>query len=80
MGQALGLGWTMLFSLLMPLLVGIWLDGKLNTAPLFTLIGAVLGILAATVGVARMTLRIFSQAVAQDSDQQAEANDKEEPR
>jgi F0F1-type ATP synthase assembly protein I len=76
---ALNLSWTMLFSLLIPLLAGIWLDKKLGTIPLFILIGAVLGILAATIGVARMTIRMFSVAVGQDVDQQAEANGKEEP-
>ena len=80
LGLALNLGWTMVFSLLLPLLAGVWLDKKLGTAPLFILIGAILGILAATVGVARMTLRTFSQAVGQDLDQLEEANDdKEEP-
>ena len=76
---ALNLSWTMLFSLLLPLLAGIWLDKRLETSPLFVLIGAVLGILAATLGVARMTIRTFSQAVGPDSEHQAEADDKEEP-
>jgi F0F1-type ATP synthase assembly protein I len=79
LGLALNLGWTMLFSLLIPLLVGIWLDDKLGSAPLFILIGAVLGIFAATVGVARMTLRTFSQAVGEDLEQPEEANGEEEP-
>ncbi|MFN2220032.1 MAG: AtpZ/AtpI family protein [Anaerolineae bacterium] len=76
---AWNLSWTMLFSLLLPLLGGIWLDKKLGTAPLFILIGAVLGILAATVGVARMTLRTFSQIVPQDLEQPPGENGKEEP-
>lgn len=76
---ALNLSWTMLFSLLIPLLVGIWIDKRLSTMPLFTLIGALLGILAATVGVARMTLRVFSQAVGQETEQQPAENGKEEP-
>jgi F0F1-type ATP synthase assembly protein I len=76
---AWNLSWTMLFSLLLPLLAGIWLDKKLSTAPLFILIGAVLGILAATVGVARMALRTFAQAVPEDQEQQAGENGKEEP-
>jgi F0F1-type ATP synthase assembly protein I len=76
---ALNMSWTMLFSLLIPLLVGIWIDKRLGTMPLFTLIGAVLGIFAATVGVARMTLRTFSRAVGEDADQQVVANGKEEP-
>ena len=76
---ALNLSWTMLFSLLIPLMAGIWLDKKLGTVPWFILIGAILGILAATVGVARMTLRTFSVAVGQDSEKKIEANGKEEP-
>jgi len=70
---ALNLSWTMLFSLLIPLLAGIWLDKRLDTTPLFVLIGAGVGILAATVGVARMALRTFSQAVPEESDRQAPA-------
>ena len=79
MSLAWNLSWTMLFSLLLPLLAGIWLDKKLNTEPLFILIGAVLGILAATVGVARMALRTFSQIAGDDTQQQEAENDKEEP-
>ncbi len=79
LGLALNLSWTMLFSLLIPLLAGIWLDKKLATAPLFTLVGAVLGISAATIGVARMAIRSFAPVVSQDLDQQAEANGEEEP-
>jgi F0F1-type ATP synthase assembly protein I len=77
--MAWNLAWTMLFSLLLPLLAGIWLDRRLDTAPLFILIGAVLGILGATVGVARMALRTFAQAVPDDHEEQAGQNGKEEP-
>jgi F0F1-type ATP synthase assembly protein I len=76
---AWNLSWTMLFSLLIPLAAGIWLDNKLNTAPLFILIGAVLGILAATVGVARMAIRTFGQIAPEDQEQDAGENGKEEP-
>lgn len=74
---ALNLGWTMLFSLLIPLLIGLWLDNRLNTSPLCVLIGALLGILAATVGVARMTLRIFARAVGSSLEEQAPPNEEE---
>lgn len=77
---ALNLGWTMFFSLVIPLLVGVWLDRKLGTLPLFTLIGAMLGVLAATVGVARMAIRSFRAAAGEESEQAAEANDEEEPK
>ena len=76
---AWNLSWTMLFSLLLPLLGGIWLDQKLNTAPLFILIGATLGILAATVGVARMALRTFGQYIPEEIEQPPGENGKEEP-
>ena len=61
LGLAMNMSWTMLFSLLIPLLAGVWLDKKLGTVPLFILIGAILGISAATIGVARMTIRTFGQ-------------------
>ncbi|MFN2290728.1 MAG: AtpZ/AtpI family protein [Anaerolineae bacterium] len=77
---AVNLGWTMLFSLLIPLLIGLWVDRKLGTTPLFTLIGAVLGILAATVGVARMAIRSFGAAAGEESKQPEEANGEEEPK
>jgi len=75
----MNLSWTMLFSLLIPLLAGIWLDKKLNTTPLFILIGVVLGILAATMGVARIALRMFPPAVDGDAEQQTGPSDEEEP-
>ena len=76
---AMNLSWTMLFSLLLPLLAGIWLDEKLNTRPLFILIGMIVGILAATVGVARMVLKVFPLAEDSDLGQQAGADSEEEP-
>jgi F0F1-type ATP synthase assembly protein I len=76
---AFNLGWTMLFSLLIPLLAGVWLDKKLGTTPLFILIGAVLGILAATVGVARMTIRMYLSAKEENTDQPEGADGEEEP-
>lgn len=78
--MAMNLSWTMLFSLLLPLLAGLWLDKQLDTSPLFLLIGVGLGILAATVGVVRMVLRMFAATGAIDSDLQATAAEgKEEP-
>ena len=77
--MAMNLAWTMLFSLLIPLLVGIWADKKLGTTPLFILVGALLGILAATVGVARIALREFSAVAGQEPEQDAGAIGEEEP-
>ena len=79
LGLAMNLSWTMLFSLVLPLLAGIWLDKKLGTAPLFILIGAILGILAATVGVARIAIRTFGQVSGPEPEQPTGANGEEEP-
>ena len=79
LGLALNLSWTMLFSLLIPLMAGIWLDRKLDTAPFLTLVGAALGIFAATVGVARMAVRTFGRVARQQPDSLAGENNEEEP-
>jgi F0F1-type ATP synthase assembly protein I len=73
------LSWTLLFSLLLPLLVGIWLDKRFDTVPLFILIGTVLGILAATVGVARMAVRTFGHTTAGEDAKQTRDHGEEEP-
>jgi len=71
LSMALNLSWTMLFSLLIPLLVGIWLDNRFDSSPLFLLLGAGLGVLAATVGVARAALRTF-RPIVEEADREAE--------
>lgn len=76
---AWNLSWTLVFSLLIPLMCGIWLDKRLGTTPWITLIGAALGILAATVGVARQAIRMFSLTFREDTTQQAAENGEEEP-
>ena len=45
----LGLGTSLAGSVLLGLLVGYWVDGKLGTRPIFFLVGAVLGMAAAGV-------------------------------
>lgn len=77
LAQALQLGWVVAFSLLGPLCIGIWLDKRYDTAPLFILVGMVFGTLAATVGVARMVSRMFSAIEAMD-DQAVEGEAKED--
>ncbi len=49
------LGWTVILALLLPLGLGLWVDSQFSTSPLFILIGAMLGIIVATVGVVRIT-------------------------
>lgn len=79
LSQAWSLSWTMLFSLMLPLLGGVWLDKQFDTVPLFILVGTVLGILAATLGVARQAIRIFSAAARTSPSINAEETGEEEP-
>ena len=53
----LQLGWVVALSTLIPLGVGVFLDRRLGTAPLFIIIGAAVGILASTIGAVRITTR-----------------------
>ena len=64
---------------MLPLLGGVWLDKQLDTVPLFILVGAVLGILAATLGVARQAVRIFGTAARTDPRNHVEESGEEEP-
>jgi len=52
--QLMGLGWYIAFSILGGVAGGLWLDGKLGTLPLFTLVGIIVGSIAAFYGVYRM--------------------------
>ena len=51
------LGLTMVFATLIGLAIGIWLDGKFNTSPWFTLIFLVIGIAAGFYKVIQVVIR-----------------------
>ena len=51
------MGWIVALSTLVPLGLGVLLDRRLGTAPLFIIIGAVFGILASTIGAVRIATR-----------------------
>lgn len=61
MGLVTGLGLSAVGSLLVGVLLGLFLDGMLHTAPLFLIIGILLGIGAAMLGVYRMVMRELRQ-------------------
>ena len=61
LGLMMQLGWTVALAVLLPLGVGLWLDKQLSTTPLFILIGGMLGIVGATVGVVRITTRSLDE-------------------
>jgi F0F1-type ATP synthase assembly protein I len=44
------MGWIVALALIVPLGIGLWLDHRSGAAPLFVFAGALVGILAATVG------------------------------
>ena len=52
----IGTGWYVGLALLLGVLGGAWLDGKLGTNPLFIIIGLVVGIMVAFLGVIKMLI------------------------
>ncbi len=52
--RLVGIGWFFALSILLGILAGVWLDGRADTRPLFTLIGLFLGLAVAFAGGYRM--------------------------
>jgi len=68
-GPLLNMGWAVALSTLIPLGAGILLDRHFDTAPLFILSGALVGIIAGTIGAVRIAGRaIDALGKAGDSD------------
>ncbi|OGO40910.1 MAG: hypothetical protein A2Z04_00225 [Chloroflexi bacterium RBG_16_57_9] len=65
--QVLQLGWVVALMVIIPLLVGLWLDRRFDSAPWLTLVGMVIGILAGTFGVVRHFRRNYSAIDAKHS-------------
>jgi len=57
--RVLGVGWYIAIAIVLGLLGGLWVDEKLDTKPLFTIIGLIVGIVAAIYGVYQMFLPFF---------------------
>ena len=55
----IGVGWFVGLSILLGVLVGVWLDNKLDAKPIFMLAGLFLGLIVAVFGVYRMLLPLF---------------------
>jgi F0F1-type ATP synthase assembly protein I len=55
----IGVGWFVGLSILLGVLGGLWLDSKLDTQPVFVLVGLFLGLIVAGFGVYRMLLPFF---------------------
>lgn len=56
-GILMQLGWVLALLVLLPLGLGIWADRTFHTSPVFFLVGALLGILAGTIGGVRVATR-----------------------
>ena len=52
--RLLGLGWYVALSIVLSVGGGLWLDGKLDVRPLFTLLGLALGLVVAFYGAYKM--------------------------
>jgi ATP synthase protein I len=57
----IGIGWFVALSILLGVLGGVWLDGKLGTRPVLVIVGLFLGVSVAFYGVYRM-LRSFMRS------------------
>ena len=58
--RLLGLGWYVALSIILGMVGGLWLDRRLGTLPLFTLVGVVVGSAVAFYGVYRLVAPLLS--------------------
>lgn len=58
--RLLGLGWYVAIAIILGIAGGIWLDNRMGTLPLFTLLGVLLGSVAAFYGLYRMVEPLFN--------------------
>ena len=59
--RLLGLGWYIALCIILGVAGGLWLDGVVDTRPLFTLIGITLGSVLAFYGVYKMVLPLLNE-------------------
>jgi F0F1-type ATP synthase assembly protein I len=58
--RLLGIGWFVAICIVGGVWGGVWLDGKLGSSPLFLLIGLLLGLVIAGVGMYRLLMAVLS--------------------
>ena len=58
--RLLGLGWYVAIAIILGIVGGLWLDNRMGTLPLFTLLGVLLGSVAAFYGLYRMVEPLFN--------------------
>ncbi len=57
--RLVGVGFFIGGSIMLGVVVGLWLDSKLNTSPILVIVGLVLGIVVAFLGVYQMLLPLI---------------------
>lgn len=57
--RLVGVGFFIGGSIVLGVVVGLWLDNKLNTSPILVIVGLVLGIVVAFLGVYQMLLPLI---------------------
>jgi F0F1-type ATP synthase assembly protein I len=72
------LSWVVALATLIPLGAGILLDRLLRTAPLFVLMGGIIGILAGTVGAVRITTQAIESLSPPKDEKDLAARDRED--
>lgn len=63
-----GLGWYVVACILLGVLGGLWLDKRLGSLPLFTLLGVLLGMVVAFFGIYRMVTPLMGQDTSRKKD------------
>ncbi len=67
--QFTGLGWYIAAAIVAPTLLGVWIDGKAGTEPLFLLVGLLLGVIVAFYGTYKMASGFLTRSSADDNDE-----------
>ena len=55
-----GLGWYVALCIIFGVAGGLWLDSKVDTSPLFMLLGTILGVVVAFFGIYKMVLPLLN--------------------
>jgi F0F1-type ATP synthase assembly protein I len=66
--QFTGLGWYIASAIVAPALLGVWVDGKVGSAPLFLLVGLLLGVVVAFYGTYKMASGYLGGGSPEDRD------------
>ena len=54
LAKYIGIGWLVAICIAGATMLGLWVDGRLSTKPIFTIVGLILGLVAAVFSLARV--------------------------